>query len=124
MEPTSLADLPSDLFTAPPVINNSKLNPRQRGKNHSNTDIRQSNNPLSTSLPSGLNLIYQHEEKKNIRRHKNQISNTQLENVLPNINDVLSLGENENIDALHHVGQHEDVQIDTPAIKKSPQLPN
>jgi hypothetical protein len=106
LEATSLADLPSDLFNAPSVATNDR-NPRKRGGGRS---FRRDSQPLSTSLPSGLNLgsrnhndieqrsgysDNQYNAEFTSASNKNRFTNSsngKLHDVLPNINDVLSLG--------------------------------
>ena len=105
LEATSLADLPSDLFNAPSVATNDR-NPRKRGGGRS---LRRDSHPLSTSLPSGLNLgsrnrndmeqrsrhsDNQHNAEFTSASNKNRFTNSsngKLHDVLPNINDVLNL---------------------------------
>ena len=112
LEATSLADLPSDLFNPPPKKTDTKTNPRRRGGGGGDGIGRRGNNQLSNSLPSGLNLI------GSTTTGTNQFSNGTLDNVLPNINDVLNLaGMNENFDDFN-----EDVDVSN--TKKSPLLPN
>ena len=101
----------TDLFNPPPVKTDTKTNPRRRGGGGDGIG-RRGNNQLSNSLPSGLNLI------GSTTTGTNQFSNGTLDNVLPNINDVLNLaGMNENFDDFN-----EDVDVSN--TKKSPLLPN